>query len=176
MPGDWGASISVLYCLFPEFFNVREINFLSLSHIELSVYLCTGVFFSWSVSSLFFVSSPTNPFCFFTHRLCSIFFSPNAHYREPARRSVPMAGWPRPGAAPSQVPSRCWSSFCSGELGGTLPDRHQPPHSTRLFGAVKHPELWSTFGVSWGKSLPLVQAGNSLHSIWAASLAGSEPL
>ena len=95
-------------------------------------------------------------------------------YGDWGRTSVPRAGWSWPGAAPSQVLSSCWSSFCSGEMEGTLPYRHQLPQGTRLFGAKKHPELWSTFGVTWSKSLKLAQASNSVHSIsqpfWVCSL------
>lgn len=78
--GDWEASIAVLCHLFPDF-NVREINFPSLLLTELSTCLCTTVL-SWSVSNLYFVSSPTNIFCFSILRLCFIFFSPSAphHY------------------------------------------------------------------------------------------------
>ncbi|KAB0397776.1 hypothetical protein E2I00_011045 [Balaenoptera physalus] len=60
---------------------------------------------------------------------------------------MPMAGQPQPGAAP------CLSSQQLPEpilLGGSRRDcPHQAPavHGMRLFGAKKHLELWSTFGV-----------------------------
>ena len=46
----------------------------------------------------------------------------------------------------------------------------------KLFGAEKSLELQSTFSFVVRESFQLAQAGNSLHSIWAASLVGSEPL
>ena len=92
-------------------------------------------------------------------------------YGTPDKTSVPMVDWSWPGTAPSQVPRNCSRefSFCSRELGGILPARCQPLKGWEtapnlLFGAEKCPELWITFRVTWGKSLKVAQAGNSLKS------------
>lgn len=56
------------------------------------------------------------------------------------------------------------------------PQRAPATHGTRLSGAGESLDLQATFGVFGSDSLRLAQAGNSLHSIWAASFVRSGQL
>ena len=86
-----------------------------------------------------------------------------------------MAGRPWPGSAPSQSPQKLPEPI---SLWGSQRDCPRPApaaHGTKL---LEPKNVWSCgpHSVSLGESLQLAQAGNSLQSIWAASLVGSEPL
>ena len=62
---------------------------------------------------------------------------------------MPTVGQLQPQKAPSLSPQRLLELICSKELGGTVLERYQLPHGTRLFGAKKCPELQPIFSVAW---------------------------
>ena len=72
--------------------------------------------------------------------------------------------------------SSCQSPFCSRDLGGTVPGKHQLP---RAWGCLelRNVQSCSLHSMSFGGKLHQpAQAGNSLRCIWDAFFVGREPL
>ena len=90
--------------------------------------------------------------------------------------SVPVAGRPWLRIGPSLSPLQLLEPVLLQGSQRDYPQRAPATPGTRLSGAGESLDLQATFGVFGSDSLPLAQAGNSLHSIWATFFVRSGQL